>query len=244
VQLPDLSSRRREAEWMDRPNVDPAELRDSLRFIRRVNWLLLYTRATIAHLERFSRSWKRDETIRIIDFATGSADVPLAILRWADRKNRRIEIVGIDLHPVTTQIAQDAAAEQSCRSRSDNRLLVMRADAMNAPFADASFDYALTSMFLHHLDEEEVVRVLREMDRVARRGVIAADLVRHRNAYAWISLFTLMSNDMVRHDARLSVAQAFTRDEMLAMRDLAGVGYARYFQHFGHRFVLAGEKLS
>jgi hypothetical protein len=49
---------------------------------------------------------------------------------------------------------------------------------------------------------------------------------------------------MVRHDARLSVAQAFSRDEMLAMRDLAGVGYARYFQHFGHRFVLAGEKLS
>jgi hypothetical protein len=26
------------------------------------------------------------------------------------------------------------------------------------------------------------------------------------------------------------------------MRDAAGVGYADYFEHAGHRFVLAGEK--
>jgi hypothetical protein len=72
--------------------------------------------------------------------------------------------------------------------------------------------------------------------------VIAADLLRHRRAYAWISLFTLWANPMVRHDARVSVAQAFTRSEVLRMRDAAGLGYARYRRHFGHRFALAGEK--
>jgi len=238
--LPDLSKRRRESEWMDEASVDPATLRDSLRFIRRVNALLRYTRATISHLERFARHWKSHATIRLIDFATGSADVPLAILRWADRNNRRIEIVGIDLHPLTSHIAR----EETAARWSDNRLTIMQADAMNSPFEDNAFDYALTSMFLHHLDENGVVRVLREMDRVARRGIIAADLLRRRRAYAWISLFTLLSNDMVRHDARVSVAQAFTREEVLAMRDEAGVGYAQYHQHFGHRFVLAGEKQS
>ena len=227
---------------MDEPHVDPATLRDSLRFIRRVNTLLRYTRATISHLERFSARWRRDETIRLIDFATGSADVPLAILRWADRKNWPMQIVGIDLHATTAQTAQQEAAAQSARFKSDNRLVIMQADAMDAPFADRSFHYALSSMFLHHLDENEVVRVLREMDRVADRGIIAADLVRNRRAYAWISLFTLVSNPMVRHDARVSVAQAFTEDELIAMRDQAGVGYARYSKHFGHRFVLAGEK--
>jgi ubiquinone/menaquinone biosynthesis C-methylase UbiE len=240
--FPDLSTRRREAEWMDEAGADPSTLRDSLRFIRRINALLRYTRATISHLERFARTWKSNETIRLIDFATGSADVPLAILRWADRNNRRIEIVGIDLHPLTSHIARQEAATEAASVRSDNRLTIMQADAMNAPFDDRSFDYALTSMFLHHLDENEVVRVLREMDRVARRGIIVADLVRRRRAYAWISLFTLLSNEMVRHDARVSVAQAFARDEVLAMRDRAGIGYAEYHSHFGHRFVLAGEK--
>ena len=220
---------------MDHPGVDANALRHSLRFIRRVNALLGYTRATISHLERFSRNWKRHEVIRIIDFATGSADVPLAILRWADERKWQVKVVGIDLHPITSQIAEEEVA-------GDDRLSILRANAMATPFADGSFDYALTAMFLHHLDEIDVIRVLREMNRVAQRGIMAADLVRNRRAYGWISLFTLFTSDMVRHDARVSVAQAFSRDEVLAMRDAAGVQYARYYPHFGHRFVLAGEK--
>jgi hypothetical protein len=47
---------------------------------------------------------------------------------------------------------------------------------------------------------------------------------------------------MLKHDARVSVAQAFTRQEVLSLRDAAGVGYCTFFRHFGHRFVLAGEK--
>ena len=89
---------------------------------------------------------------------------------------------------------------------------------------------------------DEAVSVLQAMGRVARRGIIAADLLRHRRAYAWITLLTLGSNAMVRHDARVSVRQAFTRDEALRLRDAAGVAFAEYHRHFGHRFVLAGER--
>src|SRR4051812_13501019 len=140
---------------MDRPGVDANALRDSLRFIRRVNSLLGYTRATISHLERFSQRWKRSQVIRIIDFATGSADIPLAILRWADEKKWQVQVVGIDLHPITSQIAEEEVAR-------DNRLSILRADATATPFADGSFDYALTAMFLHHLAETDAIRVLKE----------------------------------------------------------------------------------
>ena len=61
---------------MDEEFVDPALLADSLRFIRRVNWLFGYTRATLYHLDRFSRRWKPGERISMIDLATGSADIP------------------------------------------------------------------------------------------------------------------------------------------------------------------------
>jgi hypothetical protein len=73
--------------------------------------------------------------------------------------------------------------------------------------------------------------------------VIVADLLRDRRAYFWIKLFTTMSNPMVRHDAAVSVAQAFTKAEVLSMRDQAGLGYTSFYRHFGHRFVLAGEKV-
>ena len=231
-----LRTRRRVAELMDEPGVDPEQLRKSLRFLRRINGLLGYTRTTLRHLRRFSRGWRPGETIRILDVATGSGDVPRAILRWAGRRGFDVRVVGVDLHAGTAQVA---AGESG-----DPRLTVVRADARHLPFADGSFDYAITSLFLHHLDDDDAVAVLASMSRVARRGTIAGDLLRHRRAYAWIKLLTLFANPIVRHDGPASVAQAFTKPEVLAMRDKAGVGYARYYRHFGHRFVLAGEKVT
>jgi ubiquinone/menaquinone biosynthesis C-methylase UbiE len=220
---------------MDAPDADPVLVRKSLRFLRRVNRLLGYTRSTLQHLERFSRSWGRDERIRVLDVATGSADLPLAVLRWADRRGYRdVRVVGIDLHATTAA----AALAQS----PDPRVRIVRGNALRLPFADRSFDYATTSLFLHHLDDDDVVTVLREMSRVARRGIIAGDLIRRRRAYLWIKLFTLFANPIVKNDGPASVAQAFTRDEILSLRDRAGANFADYVEHAGHRFVLAGEK--
>jgi hypothetical protein len=47
---------------------------------------------------------------------------------------------------------------------------------------------------------------------------------------------------MIQHDATVSVAQALSAPEVLALRDRAGLSYTRLHRHFGHRFVLAGEK--
>lgn len=220
---------------MDECGVDPARLARSLRFIRRINSVLGYTRAALWHLTRFSQNWRSGQTIRIIDFATGSADIPRAILRWADAHGHDVRIVGVDRHPVTVRFALEGST--------DDRLRIVQGDVLAIPFLDNSFDYAMTNMFLHHLAHDQVVQVLKSMNRVARRGIIAADLLRHYRAYAWITLFTFLSNRMVKHDARLSVARAFTRPEVLVLRDRAGLQYARYYRHFGHRFVLAGEKV-
>jgi ubiquinone/menaquinone biosynthesis C-methylase UbiE len=234
--IPDLTTRLREDEWMDAPQVEPAKLDRSLHFIRHVNTLLGYNRATIGHFQRISRRWSPTAQISILDVATGSADIPRAILRWARDGGFNVRIVGLDRHPVTAHIAREESR------LADMPIPVVRGDALDLPFADGSFDYVITSMFLHHLDDADVVRVLREMDRVAKRGILWADLLRHRRAYLWISLFTALANPMVKHDARVSVAQAFTREEVISLRDRAGISYAQYTAHFGHRFVLSGEK--
>ena len=249
--LPSLRTRNRQVEWMDDPAAAPEELARSLAYIRRINGLLGYTRATVGHLEQFSRRWKPGETIRILDVATGSADIPRAVLRWSRRRGFDVRIVAIDLHNTTLKLAAGSPrsvapspgtpGEGRGGGRSSS-LQFVRGDALRLPFADGSFDYALTAMFLHHLEDGAAAAVLREMDRVARRGIVAADLLRHRRAYAWITLLTLLAGKMVRHDARASVAQAFTKPEVLALRDRAGVGYATYHRHFAHRFVLAGER--
>lgn len=229
-----LTHRRRQSEWMDEEGVDPGELRAALEFIRRINSLLGYTRATLAHLKRFSRSWKKGERIEILDLATGSADIPRAILKWAAQAGHDVHIVGVDRHPVTVRQAEEGEPNA--------RLKIVQGDVFDLPFQAGSFDYVLTAMFLHHLEDHEVVEVLRTMGRLARRGVIVADLLRHYRAYAWVCLFTAFSTPMVRHDARVSVGQAFSKKEVLQLRDEAGINFAQYYRHFGHRFVLSGEK--
>ncbi len=220
---------------MDQPGIEPAFIHKSLRFIRTVNRALGYTRATVTHLDEFSRAWQPGAIVSLLDVATGSADIPLAISRWAKRKNLDVRIVGLDRHALTAGQAHE-------RTRGDSKISILRGDALSLPFDSGSFDYAITNMFIHHLDEADVVQVMREMDRVARRGIIVADLIRNRRAHAWVSFFTLLANRRLRHDARVSVAQAFSESEMLHLRDQAGVGYTRYSRHFAHRFVLAGQK--
>jgi ubiquinone/menaquinone biosynthesis C-methylase UbiE len=229
-----LSQRRRQVEWMDEEGADPGEIRKSLDFIERANRWLGYARATLWHLDRFSRSWSPGETITILDLATGSADIPRAILNWADRRRLDVRIVGIDRQGPTIDVAR--------RRTADPRLQLVQADVFDLPFETASFDYVTTSMFLHHLSDEQAVAVMRTAARLSRRGVIVADLLRHYRAYVWISLLTLASSPMVRHDARASVAQAFTGGEILRLANHAGLDFVQYYRHFGHRFVLAGEK--
>lgn len=230
-----LAQRRRCSEWMDQPAADPDQLRQCLRFIRRVNSLLGYTRATLSHLKRFSTTWTPGERITLVDFATGSGDIPRALVHWGQSQGFDMRAVGLDRHPLTARVAAGDTSEAG-------RFEVVQCDVLSPPFADGSFDYALTGMFLHHLNEDQVVRVLREMNRVARRGVIVADLLRHRRAYLWIKLLTTASSPMARHDAVASVAQAFTRPEILSLGREAGLNYVTYHRHFGHRFILSGQK--
>lgn len=222
----------RTAEWMDDAGVSPEDLHRSLRFIRRVNHWLGYTRSIIRHFDRFARTWKPGVRITILDLATGSADIPLALLRWADFDGHDLRIVAVDRHPETAR----AAARWQC----DPRLTIVRADVFSLPFEPRSFDYVTCAMFLHHLDEPDARTVLHTMDRLARRGLLVSDLLRHRRAYAWIRLFTAFASPMVKHDARASVKQAFAEPEV--RRWTPGLPYLNYHRHFGHRFVLAGEK--
>jgi SAM-dependent methyltransferase len=219
---------------MDAPDAGATELGRSLAFIRRVNVLLGYRRQVVRELARFAKHWPRGRTMTVLDVATGSADVPMAILRWARRRGHDVQAIGLDLHPTTLAIARQHA----------NDVRLIRGDALNLPLADGSVDYACTSLFLHHLDEADAETVLREMNRVARRGIIAADLLRNRHAYAWICLLTASAGAMVRHDARVSIAQAYTIAEAEAIRERAGLGYARVRPCWGYRFLLSGQKIT
>ena len=84
---------------------------------------------------------------------------------------------------------------------------------------------AHAGLFLHHFDDAQAARVLREMRRVAR-VVVLNDLHRHPVAYyAIAALATLFQTSaMFRADAPHSVLRGFRRDELARVVEAAGLG--------------------
>jgi ubiquinone/menaquinone biosynthesis C-methylase UbiE len=116
-------------------------------------------------------------------------------------------------------------------------------DALELPFREGTFDVVMASLFFHHLSNENCVRVLQQMWRIARRRVLVNDLHRHAVAYASIRLLTALfsKSGMVRHDGPISVLRAFRPAELLDISKTAGVP-ARVYRSFPYRLVLVADK--
>ncbi|RMH25948.1 MAG: methyltransferase domain-containing protein [Planctomycetota bacterium] len=225
-------------ERMDDPDATRADLDASLRFIRVVNRRLGGSRALIRHLAAWSRRWPRDRPVTLLDVGTGSADIPLAAVRWARRRGFDLRVTAVDLHATTLALAREHV-------RDEPAITLEQADArrLTDRYADDSFDYAHAGMFLHHLPEIEVLTVLRMMDRVARAGIVWNDLVRSPLARLGVRVLTLGRPEIVRHDARVSVDAGFTAAEARDLARRLGLGHCRVRAGlWTQRFTLAGER--
>jgi hypothetical protein len=225
-------------ERMDTETLKPDEMARILRSLEFINRWLGGTRATLWHLKRFSRFWRPRQTIRIVDWGTGGADIPRTIVRWARRNNFHVEILGMDNHPAVLDYARNA-----CRNYSEIRL--MEGDLSRLSALQEPFDYAISSLCLHHLTDETIVDLLTKSDHFVQRGIIMNDLKRSVRAWAWIRVLTGMfrAPDIVQHDGPLSVRRAFTATELRNYAVKASVPYAKVYTHFGYRLTLAGEKI-
>ncbi|MGH2530968.1 MAG: methyltransferase domain-containing protein [Thermomicrobiales bacterium] len=216
-----------EPELLDEAGHDPAELAANLRDIRRVNHLLGGTSIMLRHLPRLLDTMPATtQPVTLLDLATGSADIPLAILRWA--KQRRL---------AATIVASDASAAILAHAREQivdhPEITLARYDARSVPLPDKQFDVVLCSLALHHFSPEEAMRVLQEMDRLARTGFILNDLRRGRLGYAaaWVASRLTTRNRLTRHDAPLSVRRAYTPAELDALLRRAGIDDAAISTH-------------
>lgn len=214
-------------ELLDEPGHDPAELAANFRDIRRVNHLLGGTAVILRHLPcLLAATPGRHQSVTLLDLATGCADIPLAVARWAGRANQPLTIIASDASPAVLALARPAVAGWS-------NITLAEYDARAVPLPDHSVDIVLCSLSLHHFAPNDAVRVLREMHRLSRTGFILNDLRRGWPGYAaaWLAAHATTRNRLTRHDAPLSVRRAFTPAELAALLRQAGVTNATITTH-------------
>lgn len=215
---PDLRERRREPEWMDDPSLDAAQHDAALRGLARLNIIsrshaILWPR--VADVARAANRTGRP--LRVLDVATGSGDLPLAMAHRARANGLDIHWSICDVSAHALDVAVRRAAEAGLKFRSHR--LDATTDAL--PTTDVS----ICSLFVHHLDPPQVVGVMRGMRQASSMAVGIADLDRSWWGFvlAWLASRALTRSPIVHTDALLSVRAGFRPNDVMAMAHDAGL---------------------
>ena len=228
-------SRSTQLELLDLGQGEGQDVAANLAEMQRINDWLGGTRALTRHL--YPRLQQHQGRARLLDLGTGGAGLPLHILTWAEQRGLPLEFVAVDWSARNLHAADQAL--KNCQA-----ITRLQADALALPLPPGNVDYVISSLFLHHLNPDEVVQLLQQAYRLARRAVIMSDLVRGRLPYFAFRLIQPLfaRNYLTRHDGALSVRRAYTPAELLALADRTGLPATRVYSHFPWRMTLVIEK--
>lgn len=195
-------------EALDDPATDPALVVRMLRDIARANRWFGGVATVRAGLEMLLSEFDRGKTLSLFDVGTGAGDLPLDAARWAIMKRGiRLRPLGLERIPAAAQLARDAGVPTTIGC------------ASALPLADRSVDLVLVSQVAHHLDDEAIVRLFADCSRVARRGVIVADL--HPSRWAEIAFrvagAVLGMHPMTVTDGVTSLRRGFTLGRLVPL---------------------------
>jgi 2-polyprenyl-3-methyl-5-hydroxy-6-metoxy-1,4-benzoquinol methylase len=233
-----LGQRNLQAEAMDDPDLPRDEHELALRGLARLNRCSGVASAMYRRLRRLAMT-REQQTLHLLDVASGSGDVPLRWAEWAQRDGWNLQLTLLDLRSV-------AIEEQQRRARAaDLPVLSLQHDCLQSPLP-TGFDVATCSLFMHHLENQQAVRLLQAMRRASNGSVIICDLERSYLNLALVSVASrLLSRSRVVHsDATLSIQGAFTMSEFQTISQQA-LGHPIKIQRlFPCRFVATIDEIA
>lgn len=159
----------------------------------------------------------KDSKISVLDVGTGAAAVPLALVRFAESQGVEADVVGADVSAKAMAVASRGIAGKPIH--------LVLGDGRALPFADNAFDVAVTTLTMHHCSLEDAVKLLKEMDRVSRKGFVVVDLIRSRILWALLWVLTRLQprNRLTHHDGPVSALRAYSLAEAREIIKKAGV---------------------
>ena len=183
------------------------DFRDCLRSLETVNrWLLGY-RPTLAWLKRLPLGL--NDPVHIVDVGCGGGDMLRQIAGWARRRRRSIavQLTGIDLNPYAARAAAEFTPKELGITWVTGDAMVYR--------PEKPIDIVVSSLMAHHLEDEEIVALLRWMEATAQAGWFINDLERSEwssRMFGWVRWHWL-----VRHDGPVSFRRAFRKEDWVRL---------------------------
>jgi len=200
--------RSNETELMDDFSMKGDLLRDTLDKLGEINKWLGGNRITLNGIKKLLKQQPKDKTYTIIDLGCGHGDILRLIANYGRKNNYKLKLIGVDAN----QDAIDYANELSSNYK---ELKFCKVDIFSNDFNNLDYDIALSTLFLHHFNQEEILSLLKKISKKARLGIVINDLHRNKVAYYLFKLLSLtISNHMIAQDGLTSILRAFKRKEL------------------------------
>lgn len=198
---------------MDLPQPVSPELEQDLANLRSLNRNFGAERLLHFFLKRWCRP---GQTYHFLDLATGSADLPLAALQWADRNGVDLQWDALDKHPATLEIAGTHLGDLP-------RIRLIEGDVLTWD-SGRRYDAVFCNLALHHFSDADAETILRRMRALSSGAIMASDLRRSigLKTGVWLLTTLLYREPMTRHDARLSCRRAFSSRELKTLAEQSG----------------------
>jgi SAM-dependent methyltransferase len=201
-------------ELLDHPDADPEAVALSLGNIALANrWLGGWWAVRRGLARILEQTPPADRRVTLLDVGCGMGDIARRAVGWAKPRGIEIVPIGIERHRRAAALARGQA------------LAPLLACVSALPIRARSVDLVLASQLVHHLTPDACVEFCQAADRVARRGVIIADLRRSRWAKAGFVLASraLRFDPATCADGLTSIARGFRPGELRALLARAGV---------------------
>jgi len=181
------------------------DFRGCLRSLEQINrWLLGY-RPTLDWLKRLPHALH--DPVHIVDVGSGGGDLLRQIAGWARRRGIAVELTGIDLNPYAARAAAEATPKELGIAWVTGNALLYR--------PEKPVDIVVSSLTAHHLEDCEIVALLRWMEATAQVGWFINDLERSQwscRMFGWVDRM-MRWHRFVRHDGPVSFRRAFREDD-------------------------------
>ena len=221
-------------ELMDDSDLDPVEHVRALKGLQRINaWT---GNALLAWRPIWKLLHEIDcRSLRVLDVATGAADIPIGLWRRAAARGIELEIDACDI----SDTALEFAARNCVRAKA--RVRLFRHDILQQGIPE-KYDVVFCSQFLHHLTNEQAAEVLAKMASAAMRRVVVVDLVRSQLNWlqVWLATRMLSRSRVVHFDGPQSIRAAFTTTELRALADPCNFGSLTIRTDWPCRLTLTG----
>jgi 2-polyprenyl-3-methyl-5-hydroxy-6-metoxy-1,4-benzoquinol methylase len=173
----------------------------------------------------------------VLDVATGSGDIPLALSKKAKQAGINIKFSVTDKSAFALNLVREKAHQHNLP------IQCFETDALDGPPFPVH-DVVICSLFLHHLDNDEAITLMKRMAKSARVAILINDLERSWLNWnmVWIASHLLTRSPVVHMDGPRSVAGAFNQSEVLELAKQAGLMNVKVETRWPCRYLLSWNK--